>query len=170
MKPLFFIVPLLFCVVSMYAQTDAAKPPDAAYIRYIRHPKTNTLNLSYNYSNKWDMDGDGKMDSLYFIGNGGAHTYFFLRIILSSDQKIRDFPFIQLDMPYSGSKELLEHPRRNIAIQFVPDDFNADGVLDIYLNLDNAFSYTPKAWRRQGIKTKYVVISLKGAKLKVRDF
>lgn len=170
MKLFYFILYSLVCFGSLYAQINTAKLPNVDYIRYLRHPETSTVNLSYVYCNKWDFDGDGKMDSIYFIGNGGVHTYFFLRIILSSDQKVRNFPFIQLDMPYFQSRELFERLGKNAVVQFVPSDFDGDGVMDLYLNFDNYFSYIPKAWRKEGIMTKCVVMSFKGAKLKVRNY
>jgi hypothetical protein len=53
----------------------------------------------HDYSNNWDFDKDGKLDQIYFVGTGGAHLYYYLRIILSSDDIVRDFPFIQTDFP-----------------------------------------------------------------------
>jgi len=65
-----------------------------------------TLKYSYdeisqihNYSHNWDFDNDGIKDELYFVGTGGAHIYYFLRVILSSDKKVRNINFIQTDYP-----------------------------------------------------------------------
>jgi len=51
-----------------------------------------TLKYSYdeisqihNYSHNWDFDNDGIKDELYFVGTGGAHIYYFIGVILSSD-------------------------------------------------------------------------------------
>ena len=54
----------------------------------------NDSSQTHNYSGNWDFDADGKADELYFIGNGGAHLYFHLRIILSSDELENYFQFI----------------------------------------------------------------------------
>lgn len=61
-----------------------------------------TLTYSYdnisqihNYSNNWDFDKDGIKDELYFVGTGGAHLYYFLKVVLSTDKKSREFNFIE---------------------------------------------------------------------------
>src|SRR5689334_20046456 len=130
-----FTIALLFFLQSCFAQIDTVVNVDSKYQQYIYNPETNSRELSYNYSNKWDFDGDKRADSLFFVGNGGAHTYFYLRIILSSDGKQRDFKSIQIDMPYLISFEELTWGK-NI-VQFVVHDFNADGISDIYLNFNN---------------------------------
>ena len=53
----------------------------------------------HNYSHNWDFDNDGIKDELYFVGTGGAHIFYFLRVVLSSDKKVRDVNFIQSDFP-----------------------------------------------------------------------
>lgn len=169
MKLIFFSALNLSLIFSaLHAQVETIKPPGEEYIKYIHNPQTNTTNLSYDYSNMWDIDGDSKKDSLFFIGNGGAHSYFFLRIILSSDHKVRDFPFIQLDMPYITDRNLFKQLGTNISIQFVPSDFNNDGTIDLYLNFDNPFSRLPKRWKKKGIRARNVIMSFKEAKLEIR--
>ena len=133
MRVLFTAWLLFACSASAYSQIDTPRLPNETYSQYILHPETKLANLSYNYSGKWDLDGDQKTDSLYFSGNGGAHAYFFLRVILRSDSKIRDFTFIQIDFPLIQNKKLLLEAGRNPALQFVPDDFNNDGITDLYL-------------------------------------
>jgi hypothetical protein len=150
--------------------TDTITLPYPRYEQSIYNPGTETSNFSYNYSNKWDIDGDKKNDSIYFIGNGGAHAYFFLRIILSSDEVVRDFPSVELGMPYFESKEALERWGKNPGLQFVVDDFGDDGIPDLYLNFDNPFGHVPKEWQKKGVRTKYVVISCAGNKLNVKDY
>ena len=66
-----------------------------APINYNYYETCNT----HNYSNNWDFDLDGKKDSLYFIGTGGAHLYYYLKIVLSSDNQPREFSFIETDFP-----------------------------------------------------------------------
>ncbi len=53
----------------------------------------------HNYSHNWDFDNDRINDEIYFVGKGGAHIYYFLRVILSSDKKVRDLNIIQSDFP-----------------------------------------------------------------------
>lgn len=98
------------------------------------------------------------------------HTYFYLRVVLSSDHLVRDFTFIQLDMPYFQDKKLLEKYGKNPAIQFVVNDFDENGIPDLYLNFHNAFGSIPKALWRKGITTKYILMSFSGSKLKISNY
>jgi hypothetical protein len=166
--------PLIFVTVCLQAQTDSAaagrlevKSPFNEYIQYIYNPHTRSKNLSYNYSNKWDFDNDGKNDSLVFIGNGGAHVYFYLRLKLTSETITREYPTVQLDMPYF---KLQEEPGviKNPATQLIIGDFDKNRTTDIYLNFDNSFSRVPKTWKKAGISDKSVVISWKSNYLAVR--
>jgi hypothetical protein len=172
-KVLMIIVTGLLLFKRSSAQADSANFngwPNGEYMVYLYDPETKTVNPSYNYSNKWDLDCDGINDSFFFIGNGGAHVYFYPRIILSSDHKTRDYPFMQLDMPYFLGKEEMEKYGRHPAIQFVIDDLNKDGVLDIYLDFHDTLTPIPKSWRQRGIKTKFIVMSFPRGKLKVSDY
>ncbi len=155
-----------------YGQIDSviAGMPNKEYIQNRYDPETRTVNLSYNYSNKWGFDGDTKKDSLFFIGNGGAHTYFYPVVILSSDGLVRYFTSIQLDMPFFGTKETLAKYGKNPGVQVVIDDFTRDGIPGIYLNFDNPFGSIPAAWKSGNILTKYIVMSFPGGKLKVNDY
>lgn len=163
---MFIVLGFQFC----FSQTDSVKIINEEYAQYIFNKHTKTKNLSYNYSNKWDFDGDTKPDSLYFIGNGGAHSYFYLKIILSSDNLSRDFPTVQLDMPYIHTIESIKMWNKNPGIQFAVGDLNKDGRTDIYLNFNNPFGSIPKSWRNKGIKTKNVLLSFTGNMPHVTDY
>jgi hypothetical protein len=170
MKLLIAIVyPLLICTSHSFAQTDTITHPNEENLKYMYNPETNTSNLSYDYSNKWDLDGDGQKDSLFFIGNGGAHTYFFLRIVLSNDNKLRDFSSIKIDMPIISDQNLPKESGKNSAVQFIPGDFDNNGTVDLYINFNNSFSRIPKEWKKKGIVSKYVIISFNAKSLKVRN-
>ena len=170
MKILLTITLTLLIARSSLAQADTIKTIDNEYSQYIYNDDTKSGNLSYNYSNKWDFDGDKQNDSLFFIGNGGAHAYFYPRIILSSDGLTRNFSTVQIDMPYFMPIETLKKWKTNSGVQFIVDDFDNDGVQDIYLNFNNPFGDIPKAWKIQGIKTKYVLLRFRGKKLSVKDY
>jgi hypothetical protein len=145
------------------------------------------LNYSYdiptqthNYSGNWDFDADGATDSLFFIGTGGAHLYFYLRIVLSSDRKVRDFNFINLDRPCLGSIEDLKNADfySGFALpQFVVGDFKdhfyQDAWADIYdkifLRLDQ-FSIPSRELKRRGITSQYLLLEYKNGELVFKDF
>lgn len=38
------------------------------------------------------------------FGNGGVHAFYYLRLILSSSGVAKDYPFLELDMPYIWKK------------------------------------------------------------------
>jgi hypothetical protein len=171
MKNRITIVLLLFTIANTFAQSDSAVVmPGSGHIQLIYNIRTKTKNMSYNYSNEWDVDGDKKNDSLYFIGNGGAHAYFYLRLQLSSTNKLLDFPFLQLDMPYLNKVELLDKYGKNPGIQWVVHDFDNDGILDMYFNFDNPMGKIPSDWKQMGVTSKQVIMSFAEGKLKVRDY
>ncbi len=158
------------------ADGDSLRPgvkSHAKYEQYIYDPETGTTNFSYNYSGIWDFDGDGKKDSICFIGNGGAHVYFYLRIVLSSDGLLRDFRTVNMDFPLVTVKESLNKNGKKVLPQFVVHDFNNDGSPDIFLNFHDPYDAVnpiPKEWRKHGVKTEYVVMSFAENKLTVKDY
>lgn len=159
-----FLTPCLWSI----AQTGIAGAINQQYLQPVYNPETRSVNPSYNYSNTWDFDLDGRKDSLVFIGNGGAHTWYYPVLLLSSGQSFR-FRSIKLDRPYFVSGDVLEKWGKNAGVQLVIDDLDKNGAPAIYLNFNNDWSSIPKAWKRQGVKTKYVVMHFAGGRLKVRD-
>lgn len=134
------------------------------------------ITQTHNYSNNWDFDGDGKTDQLYFIGTGGARLYFYLRIVLSSDKKIRNFPFLELDMPCVGNISELNNHRLSpppLFPQFVVDKFydeESDNLNDkIYLHLDRS-SEIPKKWKKKGVTSHYLLLQYKNGEITIRNF
>jgi hypothetical protein len=140
-------------------------------IRYSYRASTQT----HDYSNNWDFDGDGKTDGLYFIGTGGAHLYFYLRIVLSSDKKKRNFSFLELDMPCLGSIDELKNSKLypNPAFpQFVVDDFisKTNNKTDkIYLRLDKHFNL-PLKWKKRGINSSCLLLKYEKGEMVLEDF
>ena len=128
----------------------------------------------HNYSNNWDFDKDGVKDQIYFIGTGGAHLYYFLRVILSSDNIKRDFPFIQLDAPVLPSdKELSKtdfNPKKSW-VHFAVFDCDKDNRKDIFIKLDNSsFDVEKNILKSKGIKTNLIMLTFKNGRTIFRDF
>ncbi|MBL0051819.1 MAG: hypothetical protein IPP29_10080 [Bacteroidetes bacterium] len=155
---------------SIQHDTDTPRNIASEYMQNIYNEETKSFNPSYNYSNLWDIDGDKKNDSIYFIGNGGVHTFYYLRLILSSSGVPKDYTFLELDMPYISEKKLLDEFGKNPAVQFVVYDFDNDGVVDLYLNFSASSIKVPDSWRMQGVTTKCVFMHFTKGKIKVSDF
>ena len=93
-------------------------------------------NQTHDYSGNWDFDGDDVKDSIMFVGIGGTHLYFYLRIYLSSEKKMHDFNFLVTDYPLlEPIDSLFKHDEQAIFPLFVVYDFNKDGLMDIYMNI-----------------------------------
>jgi len=135
----------------------------------------------YDYSDKWDFDGDGKTDALYFLGSDGAHVYYSLRIILSSDKKVRDFPYLSIDCPYDfGNIDSLRKANffpPPVFPQFVVGDFynshlGDDNLNDkIYIHLDlSTFSIEKSELKKQGVTSSYILLRYKKGKFIIKNF
>ena len=147
-----------------------------------QYQKTNpSLHYSYenekqthNYSNNWDFDGDNINDEVYFIGNGGAHLYYFLRIVLSSDKIFRNFNFLQLDLPVLPTEvELLlrDYNPETSAANFAVFDDGQDKTSDLFVRLDEkTFQLCETILRKNGIKTRFVLVSIRNGAPIFRDF
>jgi hypothetical protein len=147
---------------------EVADIPNNEYSCEMYHSESKTYNPSYNYSGKWDFDGDGTSDSLLFIGNGGAHAYYYLRIVLSADQVRRDYPTVHLDMPYPSMNVALMDDSEYTINQLIIFDFDRDGADDIFLNFNNDFSYIPEEWKALGLTKKKTVLYFNNGLLKLK--
>lgn len=173
---------ILFISIQLASSLLFAQPGnDTISNSFSEYFKTNNPNLEYaydeklqvhDYSGNWDLDGDGKKDRLLFIGNGGAHLYFHVRIILSSDHSIKDFPFLLLDMPIPGKVEDLVNSDRKYPLlpQFVVYDFDSDGVDEIYFNMDLRSNPIPAKLKKQGLHSRYMLLKYKNKKMVLRNF
>ncbi len=121
----------------------------------------------HNYSGNWDLDNDGEKDGLYFVGTGGAHLYFYLQVVLSSDKIVRNYDWILCDMPILRAVEELKDDM-DLFPQFVVSDFDNNGVPDIYVNFDETFS-SPKNLKKKGITSGEVLLKYQNGKMIIRD-
>ena len=157
------------CVFSQ--QTDSLDIPSNSFENnYLK--SNSTLKYSYdeiyqihNYSNNWDFDKDGIKDELYFIGTGGAHLYYFLKVVLSSDKLSREFNFIQSDFPFLTATDTLNI--KKTVLGFVVADISKNSIPTIIVRLDNSTYYAnKKEFTKQKIKTRNISISFKNGKTK----
>jgi hypothetical protein len=182
MRLLFTIVILSFFSVVSRAQSDSLAPYKrpkfsnrcGSIDSTIHYYSYNDSSKTHDYSHNWDFDGDGATDSLTFIGTGGAHLYYFLRIVLSSDKKTRDFPFLEIDFPclcnISRLKESNFYPPPHYP-QIVVHDFDSDFTYEIYLHLDiSTFSILSKKWKKRGLTSRYILLDYKNGKITITNF
>ena len=163
---------LAFTVIN--AQTDSTNTefveiPNDEYAVYQYDSVLQVDILTYQYSNLWNIDNDGIADSVSFIGNGGTHTYFYLKIRLSSSKEWTVYPTFQIDMPYFEEIENIEEWNSDLT-QFAVFDFDKDGIDEIFLNINNSFSSIPDYLKRQGINSHYILIDYFDNKLNIKNY
>ncbi len=160
MKLLIFFYLLLAWSNQTYAQISGADLLNEDNRVQIYHPHLKAYHTAYNYSGQWDIDGDGVKDSILFVGNGGAHAYYHLRTVLSSNDEQYDFPFLSIDMPYLVEGTLADPPTFGFEVR----DFNHDGAKDIRIVLDSYSLGVSEEWKSRDVKTKDIVVSMADGK------
>lgn len=171
-----FIMFILLTNISLAQSDSIIEVPSNSFERAYKKEYPD-LNYSYNdlsqthdYSNNWDFDGDGKNDSLIFIGNGGAHLYFHLQLRLSSDSKKYDFPFLAIDFPNLFTElELDSEGMPNTVQQFVVADFDDDKLPEIYISLDRQ-SEIPDDWKKKGLTSRLVIVDYSNGRLNLKNY
>lgn len=159
-----FISTVSFGQVDSFS-TSPVPIPNAEYAVYVYDSTLKTKILTYQYHDLGDLDGDGKWDSIAFIGNGGAHSYFHLRVQLSSSDTWTAYPTFSIDMPYWNKGKPCDS-----YFQFAVCDFDYDGLDEIYLNIDNPFGSIPKYLRDDGLTSEQLIVEFRKGKLVVRNF
>lgn len=170
MKFLFTIILIILTSTGFSQQTDSLKIPSNSFENSYRKSNPN-LTYSYddisqihNYSNNWDLDKDGIKDEVYFVGTGGAHLYYFLKVVLSTDKISREFNFIQSDFPFLTASDTLNIEKTILG--FVVTDLGKDLTPTIIVRLDEQTFYDNKELKKRNIKTKNVVVSFENGKTK----
>lgn len=182
MKIVLLVNVLIFISCSVKAQNKSDQYEDSLITNSLKknYEKDNP-NLKYNYDEKtqthnyswnWDIDGDGQLDSVFFIGNGGAHLYYHLKVILSLDKVVRNYNFILIDFPKLGSVNSLKGKgdEKLLLPQFVVADFNHDGRQDIYINMNIKANPIPTFWKRKGVTSNRLLLSSNGKHITIRNF
>jgi hypothetical protein len=128
----------------------------------IGHPESSDEKKSiHDYSGNWDFDGDKKLDKLTFIGKGGAHLYYYLKIEFSKTGKSLEIPFIESDFPmFSDSLEL------KIPGMFSVKDLKNDGIPEIVIKLDEQSKAT---FPKHNIKTNIVCLIFNNGRVFYKD-
>ena len=138
------------------------------------HYSYDSTSQIHNYSGNWDFDKDGKKDAVFFIGTGGAHLYFYLRVVLSLDNKKRDFSFLEIDHPCAGDARELIHDDFGLLPmfpQFVVHDFDSDSFDEIYLHIDQpTFSVMPMRYKRKVSYSRHILLKYKNGNFVLRKF
>ena len=169
MRFIFTLSWIVFTHTVYSQQADSLDIPSNSFIHNYRisHP---TLIYSYdevaqihNYSTNWDFDKDGIKDELYFVGTGGAHVYYFLKVILSSDKKSREFNFIQSDFPFFAASD-----SSNIDTTFwgfVVADMGKNQMPTIIVRLDaSTYNAFEKELTNYNIKTRTISIGFENGR------
>ena len=161
--------------IALFGQTDHVSNSykrmyDAKYpaLKYSYDSTTQT----HDYSGNWDFDGDKISDSLLFVGNGGAHLYFHLRLKLSTELNGRNFEYLVSDFPVLDSIDHFKkvYGESPIYPVFVVYDFNDDGRMDIYFNTDINFAPIPKHLKRKGVTSRNLLISYERKDIVIKNF
>jgi len=169
----FILNAISFAVYSQHAEKIDIPPNSFENEYLISNP---TLKYSYdeisqihNYSNNWDFDTDGIKDQIYFVGTGGAHIYYFLRVVLSSDKKARDINFIQSDFPMLSATYRLNSEKKSGGFEVMKLGIELTPTIIVRLD-ESAFDVFKKELMKQNIKTKNCSISFKDGEIKFGSF
>ncbi|MFZ7144368.1 MAG: hypothetical protein ACO1G6_03410, partial [Bacteroidota bacterium] len=107
----------------------------------------------------------GIKDELYFVGTGGAHLYNYLKVILSSDKKTREFKFVQSDFPFLIGTDTMKIEKTSPG--FVVSNLGNELTPTIIVRLDdNTYHAFKKELTHLNIKTKNIAISFENGKTK----
>lgn len=165
---------ILLSISKILAQEDSVITNSYENYIHTNHPEIlyhyNNTSQTHSYSGNWDFDGDKIPDSLFFIGNGGAHLFYQLKIALSSGQQLKDFPELLIDMPYLGKGEDIMNEEVSLLPQFVVHDFDSDGIVEIYINFEPSFSFIQKKWKREGVTSRRILIKIENSNVVIENF
>lgn len=152
-------------VTNSYKRMYDAKYPAFKYFY-------DSITQTHDYSGNWDLDGDEISDSLSFVGNGGAHLYFHLRLKISTELKARHFKYLVSDFPVLDSIDHFKtvYGKSRIYPVFVVHDFNNDGRMDIYFNTDINFAPIPKLLKQKGVTSRHLLISYEKKDIVIKNF
>jgi hypothetical protein len=90
-------------------------------------------------------------DKILFVGDNAAHVYYQLVIILSTNNEIRDFSWISIDMPVLGDASELAKPANEVAYfpQFAVGDIDGNGKPELFIGMDDSGHTIPDKWKKR---------------------
>ncbi|HRZ41277.1 MAG TPA: hypothetical protein P5228_01080 [Bacteroidales bacterium] len=127
-----------------------------------------SISQIHNYSDNWDFDHDGIRDELYFVGTGGAHLYYYLRVILSSDAVVRDMHLAESDFPVLTATDTIDFDRTSAGFVVAAPGFDANPSIIVRLD-DQSYFANREVLKHHGIRTKNIVISFVNGKTVIRS-
>jgi rRNA processing protein Gar1 len=105
------------------------------------------------------------LHSKNFVGTSGAHLYYFLKVILSTDKISREFNFIQSDFPFLTANDIVDIEKK--VIGFVVAVIGENKTPTIIVRLDDQSYYAnKKILTDKKIKTRNIAISFENGKTK----
>ncbi len=120
-----------------------------------------------NWLDTFDIDGDSINDHIYFDYTGGAHCCYKINIVLSSEKKVRTFPF-EMDGGYVGSVDNSQPE------QFDIRDIDNDGLAEILMRIqtyNGESEQLPAKMKKDfNIKSNRIVIEYADGQIKIRDY
>ena len=133
----------------------------------------------HNYSRNFDFDGDIDSDSMYFVGTGGAHLYYYLKIRLSSTKKTYEFHDIQIDDPtvydvsYLKKTNFLSPNPPACVVDYYGDlaQTHFGGNLSehaLFFRLEK-YVYS-KSWLSKGINSDYILLYFDQGEWTIKNF
>lgn len=161
------------------AQTDTLDVEQAMSFKSVYAKNNPALKYSFNryslihdYSGNWDLDGDGVPDKVLFVGNNGVHVYYHLVIILSADNKLRDFSWINIDMPMLGDTSEFNKPGDEAACleQFAVGDLGGMGKPQIYISMDHSGHNIPDKWKKRGVNSLRLLLFYEHSEIAVKNY
>jgi hypothetical protein len=171
------LIIILVCLSTVQSKSQHEIPTNS--LEKIYKQRNASINYNYDnatqthdYSGNWDFDSDGMNDGLLFIGSGGAHLYFSLKIILTSQKTAVAYPYIELDTPLLADNEVLKTVNYNPLTtynQFAVYDFDKDGTSDIFIHLDQP-TKNSKELQSQGITSENILLTYNNGKFKIRNY
>jgi hypothetical protein len=123
-----------------------------------------SVSQTHDYSDNWDFDKDGINDELYFIGTGGAHLYYYLKVVLSTDHKPRQFDFIQTDFPLLVATDTLDFKKRSSG--FLVAESGESFIPTINVCLDEQTVLNNKELKKRRLKSKHIMLRFENGKTK----